>query len=70
MFTQMGFHLEKEEISTWLDSDRNDCGVQIFTDDDICDLVLNDSKVNVSDSENMCSDEEVEDFILEYSLIV
>ena len=39
MFDALGVRIETSEIAAWLNSDVNDSGVQIFTDDEICDMV-------------------------------
>lgn len=40
IFTTMGFQMDGGEISAWLQSDDTDPGFQIFTDDEIYELVM------------------------------
>ena len=35
--------MNEDEISTWLNSDRNDPGFQIMSDDEICDYVTSEA---------------------------
>ena len=42
LFSSLGCNLEEEKIFEWLDSDKNDPGVQMFTDDEICEFVNTD----------------------------
>ena len=37
---ELGYSLEKSEISDWLNSDSNDPGFQLMTDDEICENKL------------------------------
>ena len=37
---ELGYSMDENEISTWLNSDSNDPGFQLMTDDEICDHVL------------------------------
>ena len=53
----MGYTIDKNEISTWLNSDSNDPGFQMMTDDEICDHVLSEQ---VPDLEDEPEPEEVE----------
>ena len=39
LFHELGFNLQADVISEWLDNDANDSGVQIFTDVEICECV-------------------------------
>ena len=39
-FQELRYSLDENEISTWLNSDSNDPGFQMMTDDEICDHVL------------------------------
>ena len=40
LFRELGVEIERSKIMEWLNSDANDKGVQIYTDSEICDLVL------------------------------
>lgn len=53
MFQELGFTLTKHEVTEWLDNDADDQGVQLYTDSEICDLVMN--------TNNDDSDDEVEE---------
>ena len=48
--------MNEDEISTWLNSDRNDPGFQIMSDDEICDYVI--SEANHQDNEDEDDSEE------------
>ena len=39
LFQELGLMVKCDEITTWLESDVNDSGVQMLTDTEICDLV-------------------------------
>ena len=39
----MPFSMKKDEISTWVNSDRSDPGFQIMTDDEFCDYVTSEA---------------------------
>ena len=41
-FQELGYSMDDSEISTWLNSDSNDTGFQLMTDDEICDHVLSE----------------------------
>ena len=41
-FQELGYSMDANEISTWLNSDSNDPGFQLMTDDEICDHVLSE----------------------------
>ena len=41
-FQELGYSMDENEISTWLNSDSNDPGFQLMTDDEICDHVLSE----------------------------
>ena len=36
-FQELGYSMDENEISTWLNSDSNDPGFQLMTDDKLCD---------------------------------
>ena len=36
-FQELGYSIDDNEISTWLNSDSNDPGFQLMTDDEICE---------------------------------
>lgn len=55
LFEELGVNLDADGISAWLDCDSNICGVQVFSDTEICDLV---SRSTDPDSES--EDEEKE----------
>ena len=42
-FQELGYGMDEYEISTWLNSDRNDPGFQIMSDDEICDYVSSEA---------------------------
>ena len=52
---QIRYQLSETEIRTWLDSDLNDPGIQMLTDSQICDSVLDDPH---TDSEDEDEDEQ------------
>ena len=54
LFEELGFELNDEEISEWLDSDSSNTGVQIYSDAEICDMVT----AKTSAEENAESEEE------------
>lgn len=54
MFEQIGYNLEDGDIYSWLESDYNEPGVQVFSDTEICDLVSHDT----SESEELTEEEE------------
>lgn len=56
LFQELGLTAESEEITTWLESDVNDPGVQMLTDSEICDFVSNGSDLQID------SDKEQGDF--------
>ena len=39
LFQELGVEMESDEITSWLDSDVEDPGVQIYTDTEICEIV-------------------------------
>ena len=39
-FQELGYSMDENEIGTWLNSDSNNPGFQLMTDDEICDHVL------------------------------
>ena len=39
MFRELGIEIDPTDIVSWLDSDIGNSGVQIYTDDEICELV-------------------------------
>ena len=39
MFQELCIEIEPSDIVSWLDSDTGNCGVQTYTDDEICELV-------------------------------
>ena len=51
-------------ISEWLDTDKNDPGVQIFTDEELCDLV------NTDKTDEALEEDEEEEAMEETSHIV
>lgn len=58
MFEALGVKIETSEIAKWLDSDVNDSGVQIFTEDEICEIVSQDETAEAEDDEDKEEDEE------------
>lgn len=58
MFAELGFDLSQQEIVEWVDSDASDSGVQVYDDDEICDMVTNKAPEEAVDSED---EEEEED---------
>ena len=42
VFEELGIHIDPDELVKWLDSDANDSGSKIFTEDEICDIVSGD----------------------------
>ena len=56
-FQELGYSMDENEISTWLNSDSNDPGFQLMTDDEICDHVLSEQ---VPDQEDEPEPEEGE----------
>ena len=56
-FQELGYSIDENEISTWLNSDSNNPGFQLMTDDEICEHVLSEQ---VSDQEDEPEPEEVE----------
>ena len=54
-FQELGYNMNEDEISIWLNSDRNDPGFQIMTDDEICDYVT--SEADHQDNEDGESEE-------------
>ncbi len=53
---EIGYQLSETEIKTWLDSDLNDPGIQILTDSQICDSVLDDPQSNSEDEDEQPTD--------------
>ena len=45
MYEELGFDVDTNDIIEWLDSDRNDSGVQTFTDAEICEIVSQSEEV-------------------------
>ena len=41
-FQKLGYSIDENEISTWLNSDSNDPGFQLMTDDEICDHAISE----------------------------
>ncbi len=41
-FQELGYSMDENEISTWLNSGSNDPAFQLMTDDEICDHVLSE----------------------------
>ena len=41
---EVGYSMEKNEISAWLNRDTTDPGFQLMTDDEICDQVLSEMR--------------------------
>ena len=56
-FQELGYSIDENEISTWLNSDSNNPGFQLMTDDEICEHVLSEQ---VSDQGDEPEPEEVE----------
>ena len=56
MFQELGYVLTPQEVAKWLDSDANDPGIQLYTDSEICDLVMNTNS-DESDDEDEESEE-------------
>ena len=59
LFHELGFNIQADVISEWLDNDANDSGVQIFTDSEICEFVSkspSDPQID-SEEENETSEE-------------
>ena len=42
LFRELGIQIQADEIEDWLNSDAHDSGVQIFSDDEICEFVSRD----------------------------
>ena len=58
MFKELGFEIDNEKIDDWLESDCSNSGIQIYTDDEICDMVSKDEVEEPVDSEE---EEEVQE---------
>ena len=43
LFRELGVEIEPSDIVSWLDSDVDESGVQMYTDDEICELVSQSS---------------------------
>lgn len=50
-FQELGFNMDENEVNSWLNSDSNDPGFQIMTDDEICDYVMSEAISADSDEE-------------------
>ena len=51
LFHELGVEIEPDKIDEWLDSDINDCGVHIYSDAEICELVSREQDSTESDDE-------------------
>lgn len=40
LFKEIGYDMDANELVEWLQSDANDSGVQVYTDNEICELVI------------------------------
>ncbi len=57
IFDAFGLQIEQEAICEWLESDSSDCGIQMYTDADICAMVKENDEEEAAGSE----EEEVEE---------
>ena len=48
-FQELGYSMDENEISTWLNSDSNDPGFQLMIDDEICEHVLSEQAPDQED---------------------
>lgn len=58
MFEELGFEMDKGVISEWLESESSISGVQIYTDEDLCDMVTMEA---TAEGEEADSEEEEEE---------
>lgn len=49
MFEQLGFKIDENDITEWLESDSGDSGVQTFTDEEICEMVSSEPTKDVEE---------------------
>ena len=59
-FEEIGLKLEDEEIEKWLTTDDNDSGIQLYTDDEICEFVSHPNTEAQQEDEDT-EDEDTED---------
>jgi hypothetical protein len=50
-FQELGFNMDEDELDCWLNSDCNDPGFQIMTEDEICDHVMSEAASAGEDEE-------------------
>ena len=57
MFKEVGFDMDADTIIEWLGSDSMDPGVQVFTDNEICELVSKSASENEVQSDDDSEDD-------------
>ena len=50
-FAALNFQLSANEVSEWLQADLGDPGVQIFSDDEICEMARNDTADEIEEDD-------------------